>query len=148
MGEPGALRETYVAAIRHDLGDLTGEEHLAGVVRRPTPWCYAAIDENYPALGPPEDLLAETKAAEERFSEAGHDDAAAVEAAWDAVDFAERYRRYASSTEAVDSAIRSLRERLETGRDVVLVCYEADDKPCHRHLLLELLHERLPATDS
>ncbi len=32
-----------------------------------------------------------------------------------------------------------LLERVRGGTDVALVCYEAPEKPCHRHLLRERL---------
>jgi hypothetical protein len=63
----GPVGETYLAAIQHELVDLAGEEHLAGVVRRPTGGFHVSVDENYPDLAPPEDLVEETKQLAEEF---------------------------------------------------------------------------------
>lgn len=46
------LEDTYVAALQHDLVDVSMEATLVGVVRRPTGWFRTTIDENYPVLGP------------------------------------------------------------------------------------------------
>jgi len=140
---PGELRETYVAAIQHDLVQLDGEEHLAGVVRRPTPWFYGAVDENYPDLGPPADLLEETKQREEDMKAQGMCATGAANAAWEELDFADRYRDYVAESGAVEAALGTLEARLEDGQDVVLVCYEGEDKRCHRHLLRDRLAARL-----
>ena len=139
----GAVRETYVAAVQHDLVEFTGDEHLAGVVRRPTPWFHGAVDENYPVLGPPEDLLAETKQAEEDFRRQGICDAEALNAAWEATDFADRYRSHRRESDGTDGTLETLRSHLDEGRDVVLVCYESDEKRCHRHILVDELRDRV-----
>ncbi|MEF8855212.1 MAG: DUF488 family protein [Haloarculaceae archaeon] len=138
----GSVRETYVAAIQHDLVDLSGEELLAGVVRKPMPWIHGAIDANYPDLGPPVDLLEETKEREEDFKRQGICDAEALNAAWEDTDFAARYRSYLRDSAAADEALDALDGRLDAGQDVVLVCYESDEKRCHRHLLVEELRGR------
>jgi hypothetical protein len=135
----GAVRETYVAAIQHDLVELTGEEHVAGVVRKPTPWFHGAVDENYPELGPPAALLEETKQREEDLKSRGICDAEALNVAWEDTDFADRYREYVRNAEDVAATLAGFRERLDDGQDVVLVCYEGDGKRCHRHLLVEHL---------
>ena len=142
MSDRGTVRETYVAAIQHDLVDLSGDEYLAGVVRKPTPWFHGAIDDNYPVLGPPEDLLEETKTREEDLKRQGICDAEALNIAWEDTDFASRYREYATGSDDVEEVLDDLATRLADGQDVVLVCYEGDDKRCHRHILVEELESR------
>ncbi len=139
MGSRGTVRDTYVAALQNDLVELAGDEHLAGVVRRPTPWFYAEIDYNYRALGPPESLLEECKRVEANFEDRGYAETAALNAAWEEVDFARRYRDYLDSDEAPNPALNDLSNRLGDGETVVLVCYEGDDKRCHRRILREQL---------
>jgi len=141
-GAQGAVRETYAAAIQHDLVDLPDEAYLAGVVRKPMPWLHGVVDDNYPDLGPPEDLLAETKQREEDFKRQGICDAEALNAAWEDTGFADRYLDYVRESEAAEEALAALEDRLAAGTDVVLVCYESDEKRCHRHLLLEELAVR------
>lgn len=148
MTASGAVRDSYVAAIQHDLVDLDGDEFLAGVVRRPTPWFHGAIDENFRALGPPESLLEEAKRREEDFKRRGVCESGAVNAAWEDVGFADRYREYLSESDDAGAAIEALEDRLGDGQDVVLVCYEGEDKRCHRRILRELLGGEPVGSDS
>lgn len=141
--ERGRVRETYHAAIQHDLVDLTGEERLVGVVRRPTPWFSGSIDENRPALGPPADLLDEVKARTEDLKMQGLCEEGAHNAAWDEVDFDGRYREHLDASADARAAIEDLRSAVVDGEDVVLVCFEAENKRCHRHALKDVLEERL-----
>jgi hypothetical protein len=145
MGEhsTGTVSETYHAAIQHDPVDLAGGERLVGVVRRPTPWFHAAIEENHPELGPPGALLDETKDRQEEFQMQGLCEEGAIEAAWEAVDFAERYRDYLADSDEARATMDELAEEVRDGEDVVAVCYESDDKPCHRHILVDVLRERV-----
>lgn len=143
MSDAGRIRETYHAAIQHDLVDLAGDEHLAGVVRRPTGWFRSSVDANYPELGPQEALLDETKAIQDRFAAQGMCDDGAHNAAWEETDFANRYREYVAGSADVDATLDSLAGRARRGETVVLVCFEGDDKRCHRHTLVEELRARV-----
>ena len=132
----GTLTDTYVAALRHGTADVPESAVRLGVVRRPTPWFYAAVDENVPALAPPADLLDDAKARQADLVADGFDDAAAHNAAMDDVDFDERYRLYLADAAEAAAAIDDLRERLDRGEDVALVCYEnTENKRCHRTIL-------------
>jgi len=143
VSDVGRIRETYHAAIQHDLVDLAGDEHLAGVVRRPTGWFRSTVDANYPELGPPESLLDETKAIQDRFAAQGMCDEGAHNAAWEETDFADRYREYVAGSADVDDTLDSLADRVRHGETVVLVCFEGEDKRCHRHTLVEELRARV-----
>lgn len=143
----GDVRETYHAALSHDLVDVPDEAHLVGVVRRPTGWFGAEIDENRPALGPPEELLEETKAAAERMESEGFDETPAHNLSWEETEFEDRYREYLASDAGALAELEALAERVEAGETVVLVCYEGEDKRCHRHLLREELQERVAPGD-
>lgn len=132
----GQVYDTYVAALQHDLADLPDDAVRVGVVRRPTPWFWAQVDENVPELGPPADLLDEFKERYEHLREQGMADAEAHNAAMEDVGYDERYRSYLDESDETRAAIDALRNRLESGEDVVLVCYEnTDEKRCHRTLL-------------
>lgn len=143
MSSTGTVRETYHAAIQHDLVDLRGDEHLAGVVRRPTAWFRAAVDANYPELGPPEDVLAETKQRQEEMQMQGMCEEGAHNAAWETVEFTRRYEEYLDADDGAQATLADLADRVRTGEDVVLVCFEGEGKRCHRHLLQDRLAERL-----
>jgi uncharacterized protein YeaO (DUF488 family) len=139
----GEIRETYHAALAHDLVDLPDDATLVGVVRKPTGWFGTEVDENRPALGPPEDLLEETTAAAERIESEGVDETPAHNLAWEETEFERRYREHVASDDAAQAELADLAGRVEDGETVVLVCFEAEDKRCHRHLLCDLLAERV-----
>jgi hypothetical protein len=137
----GTLTDTYVAALQHDLVDLPEGTRRVGAVRKPTPWFHGQVDENRPALGPPATLLEEFQAREEAFAMDGMCDEGAHNAAWEELDFDTRYREHLASGEAA-SAVADLRDLIEAGTDVALVCYEnTDKKRCHRTILRDVLDE-------
>jgi uncharacterized protein YeaO (DUF488 family) len=138
----GSLTETYAAAIRHDLVDLEGATPV-GVVRRPPGWFHAQVEENHRELGPPGDLLDETKERQADLQQAGRGETAAHNAAFEETDFAERYRAYLGEDPDAKSAISSLENRVRKGEDIAVVCFEGDDKACHRHTLLDVLRDGL-----
>jgi len=132
----GQVYDTYVAALQHDIADVPEDAVRVGVVRRPTPWFWAQVDENVPELGPPADLLEEFKDRYEALQERGLGDAEAHNTALERVDYDDRYKSYLHRSDEARAAIATLRTRLESGEDVVLVCYEnTDEKRCHRTLL-------------
>ncbi|WP_435360850.1 DUF488 family protein, N3 subclade [Haloarchaeobius sp. DFWS5] len=143
-GDSGTVRDTYVAALQHDLFVPTENETLVGVVRRPTRWFSAAVDENVPALGPPADLLDETKTAEEDLKRSGICGEEAHNMAWEQTDFEVRYRQALSEIPETRDAVDSVVSRLRRGENLVLVCYEnTAKKRCHRTILADVLRDRL-----
>ncbi|WP_224269466.1 DUF488 family protein [Haloprofundus salinisoli] len=138
----GELHETYVAALQHGLVELPEEARLVGVVRRPTRWFHAAVDENRPTLGPPEALLDEFARERDDLKMAGLCDEGAHNAAWENIDFEGRYREYLE-TEEPQPALESLTADLRAGDEVALVCFEnTEKKRCHRTVLRDALAER------
>lgn len=134
----GRLFDTYVAALQHDLVDLPEGTVRLGVVRRPTPWFSAAVDENCSALGPPDSLLAAVKQRHEALVADGVEDATAHNRALAALDYDDRYVHHLETDEAAREAVESVRDRLTAGTDVALVCYEnTAEKRCHRTRLRE-----------
>jgi uncharacterized protein YeaO (DUF488 family) len=139
----GAVRETYAAALQHDLADLPDGATPVGVVRRPTGWFRALVDENVPAVAPPEALLDECKARHEELKRRGMCDEGAHNAAWEDVKFADRYRDYLEADDEATAALDGLAERVRDGETLALVCFEGKNKRCHRHLLREAIRERV-----
>ena len=136
----GDLSDTYVAALQHDQADLPADVTLVGVVRRPTGWFSAAVDENVPAVAPPEELLDDAKAREAELEGDGVADAAANRRAWADVDFADRYREHLERDPEAQAAVDALAERLRDGKSLALVCFEnTDEKRCHRTILRDRL---------
>ena len=142
---PGTVDESYQAAVHHDLVD-TGDATLVGVVRRPTGWFNSTVDENVPELAPPADLLDETKRRTEDLKMAGLCDEEAHNAAWEETKFEDRYRNHLRDDDA-KAALSALADRVVGGESVVLVCFEGDDKRCHRRALRELLVRKVEATE-
>lgn len=140
----GTVEETYAAALQHGLADV-GDATPVGVVRRPTGWFRALVAENHPELGPPEALLSEVEERHEALAARGMCDEGAHNAAWEETRFAERYREYIEESDEAERAVATLAERIEGGEAVVLVCFEGENKRCHRHLLLDRFRDRLEA---
>jgi hypothetical protein len=140
----GTVGETYAAALQHDLADV-GDATLVGVVRRPTGWFRSLVAENQPELGPPEALLSEVNERHEALAARGLCDEGAHNAAWEETRFDARYREHLSNSEAAERSVLDLARRVDDGEDVVLVCFEGENKRCHRHLLRDHLLERLDA---
>jgi len=138
----GAVTETYAAAIQHDLVDLEGATPV-GVVRRPPGWFHAAVAENHRELGPPESLLEETKERQEDLQMTGMSETGAHNAAFEETDFESRYREYLGEDPEAQAAVETLGDRVRNGEAIALVCFEADDKACHRHTLLDVLRDGL-----
>lgn len=139
----GTLTDTYVAAIQHDLADLPADATRVGVVRQPTSWFNAAVDENLPELGPPADLLESMRDAEEDMKMQGLCEEGAHNAAWEQVGFDEAYRDHLETDADAQAALAALADRLASGESLALVCFEnTEKKRCHR----TILRERLEAT--
>jgi len=138
----GTLTDTYVAALQHDLVELSPDTTLVGVVRRPTGWFHAAIDENRPELGPPRDVLETFRDAEEDMKMQGLCEEGAHNAAWDQVGFESAYRSYLETAADAQAALSDLEDRLAGGESITLVCYEnTEKKRCHRTILRDRLEE-------
>jgi len=140
----GTVTDTYVAALQHGIADLPDGAAIVGVVRRATPWFHAQVEENRPALGPPEALLAEVKERHEALVADGIADAEGHNAAMDDVNYDERYLEHLDTSPDAKAALADLRDRVASGEDVALVCYEnTDEKRCHRTLLRDRLKQEL-----
>jgi uncharacterized protein YeaO (DUF488 family) len=139
----GTLADTDVAAIQHGLTELPADATRVGVVRRPTSWFHAAVDENLPELGPPADLLESMRDAEEDMKMQGLCEEGAHNAAWEQVGFGEAYRDHLETDADAKAALAALSERLAAGESLALVCYEnTEKKRCHRTILREFLEVR------
>jgi len=142
----GTVADTYAAALQHDIADLPADAHVVGVVRRPTGWFDALVDENVPALGPPESLLSETKERREALQMQGLCEEDAHDAAWDETDFESRYRDHLAGEKAA-TAVERLANRVEDGKSVALVCFEGESKRCHRRILDDVVRGRVGDDD-
>lgn len=139
----GSVTDTYVAAIQHDLVDLDDVRRL-GVVRRPTSWFNTVVDDNEPALAPPQPLLDRVQEAQEDLKMQGMCDEGAHNAAWENLKFAEQYRDYLTDSAAAQQALEEVVSAVKDGESIALVCYEnTDKKRCHRTILRDEIESML-----
>jgi hypothetical protein len=100
------------------------------------------VDEVCPELGMPEWAL-------KRFLQrrAGYRGNSAVdsphEKAYEDVHLHGIYQSYLSDSEEAQDKISDLVERVLAGENITLVCYEEGGKSCHRHLLVNIIRERV-----
>jgi uncharacterized protein YnzC (UPF0291/DUF896 family) len=95
-------------------------------------------------LAPPKALLDEFNAWKAKYTpDSGYP--TAFHFAWDKTHYEQRFREHVLGNSKAIDRLRELALRAKT-RDVFLICYEAEDKPCHRHLLLEIARDEVGAT--
>lgn len=135
------VRTTYFSALSHGKVNPDPDADVFGVVREPFDWIDDVVDRNIPALAPPADLLGAYKKVEAAAED--REDGNPREIAWNSVDFEDRYLTYLERPD-VEQPLSSVRERAED-HPLWLVCYEADERWCHRRLLAERLLSDLSA---
>jgi uncharacterized protein YeaO (DUF488 family) len=94
-------------------------------------------------LAPSRELLGEFNRYKAEFRpDSGHP--TAFHYAWEKCDYDRRFRE---EIFARPEALRRLKALADasTEKDVFLICYEAEDKPCHRRLLLRIAQEEFGA---
>ena len=64
--------------------------------------------------------------------------------AWDKCGYEAKFRAQIKGSPSAAVKLRDLARRART-HDVFLICYEAYDKPCHRHLLLDIAEHEFGA---
>ena len=129
-------RPRVARPIQHDLVDLPADAHRVGIARRPPGWFHGYVDENIPELGPPDDLLDDFHDRIDELTFRGVCEESAHNAAWDEVDYERRYHDDLDADSDARAAMARLVDRVESGETVVLVCFENENKRCHRRLLI------------
>jgi len=125
-----ALRQTYLSMKKH----LPSDAQVVLVMRG------RGSDE----LSPSKALLDDFNRWKAQCSVTKSNPAQVYECAWEASQYERRFR------EQILQSPRSM-ERLEQlsnesrDKDIFLICYEGEDKPCHRRLLLDIAEERFGA---
>jgi len=87
-------------------------------------------------LAPSKELLDEFNSWKARF-EPGQGYETTFHFASDKSNYEKRFRAEIAANPKSAARLKALAQRAKT-RDVFLICYEAYDKPCHRHLLLDI----------
>lgn len=60
----------------------------------------------------------------------------------------ERYVEYVRHSDEAQTALDDIVDRILSGEDITLVCFEEDGKCCHRHELLSMIESRLSLQSS
>jgi uncharacterized protein YeaO (DUF488 family) len=94
-------------------------------------------------LAPSKELLDEFNGWKAHF-EPGQGYETAFHFAWDQCGYEKRFRAQIAGNPKAAARLKALAERSKA-HDVFLICYEAYDKPCHRHLLLDIAKEQFGA---
>jgi len=125
-----ALRQTYLSLKRK----LPADAEVVLVMRG------RGNDE----LAPSKELLDEYKRREAECAKTVVDSTEAAWCAYEAVDYERRFR---ALIEANPTSLERLRQLSEESleRDIFLICYEGEGKPCHRKLLLKIAEEKFEA---
>jgi uncharacterized protein YeaO (DUF488 family) len=94
-------------------------------------------------LAPSKELLDEFNDWKAKFVP-GRDYETAYHYAWDKSNYEKRFRTQMAANSKSAARLRDLAERAKR-HDIFLICYEGYDKPCHRHLLLQIAKEQFGA---
>lgn len=138
-----AVSDTYVAELDREGGDVPSAARLVGVAASPSRRLHALVDEVRPALAPPPALRDDHADVAASFRIDGLCESGAHNAAWDRVDFDDRYREHLASDPEARESVDSLCTTLNSGADVVLVGPErSGELRSHRTVLREVLAER------
>lgn len=99
-------------------------------------------------LAPSKELLDEFNEWKAKFA-TGEGYPTAFHFAWAKSNYEARFRAEIAANPKAAERLKELAERAKT-RDVFLICYEGNDKPCHRKLLLKIAREEFgaPVDDS
>jgi hypothetical protein len=104
------------------------------------------VDEVWPELGMPEWAL-------NRFLErrAGYRGNSAVddphERAYEDVHLNGIYQNYLNESKEAQNRLHEAVERLISGENITLVCYEDAGQSCHRHILVSVIRERVESRE-
>jgi len=131
------VRTTYFSALSNQQVAPGEDDLVYSVVRYTQNWIDELVDRNIDALAPPSDLLDAYKTVEEAAEEDGHSNPSQI--AWRSVNFEDRYQQYLNTVSQVVDTVTE--EATET--TVWLVCWEKDDRYCHRRLLADAILDRL-----
>lgn len=140
--------ESYVTAIQQNTATIPDESIKYGVVRKPMYGLRDVTAMNLPALGPPEQLLDVFHETREALTE-DTTKTTAHNKAWDDINFEEKYIEYITdgwenTGSDVHAALTRIQNAVENdGNDIALICYESNDKQCHRHLLQDFVEQRV-----
>lgn len=95
-------------------------------------------------LAPSKQLLDEFNHYKQEFKEHPGDYPDAYWYAWDKSNYEKRFTQQILDNPKAMDRLKSLAEEAKD-KDIYLICYEGEDKPCHRKLLLRIAKEQFGA---
>lgn len=146
----GRIDETNYAEVKEkhlssqcELAEFTEQQTTyIAVVSLPRHGIEDAVDEVWPELGMPQWAL-------KRFLKrrAGYKTNSAVdnphEKAYEDVSLHGIYQSHINESKEAQERLHEAVERLTSGENITLVCYEEEGESCHRHMLLDIIRERV-----
>lgn len=111
------------------------------VVSEPTGGIRDVCDEFEPALGMPKQFLNDLREVRAELSEG--DDVSNHNKAVEKTNLEEKYRDYLKKNEEVEEILEKICSRVKNGEKITFVCFEKEPKWCHRHILVEVINEKL-----
>lgn len=117
------------------------------VVSRPTHGISDTVDEVWTELGMPEKSLKTFLARRDGYRGNSAIDDPHNQAYAD-VGLSDVYTDYIENSAAAQHRIREAMERVVSGENITLVCYEEDGKNCHRHILIDEIRDRVEERES
>lgn len=95
-------------------------------------------------LAPSKELLEDFNCYKKEYVEGLEEYQSAYDYAWEKSNYEERFRKQILENSKSLDRLEAL-SNLAKQKDVYLVCYEGEDKPCHRRILLQLAKEQFHA---
>lgn len=125
-----------------DYGEKDDPKTYVAVVSQPNDTGILDVtDEWMPELGMPDRKLNEFRRLREGYNT--HDPVEAHNKAYVKCDLDSAFESHVTFNEEAADKIEELAERVRSGEEVVLVCFEQSPKRCHRHKLKELIEEEI-----
>jgi uncharacterized protein YeaO (DUF488 family) len=137
------VRTSYFTALANEDVEPGDGDRVYAVVQYTQGWIDELVDRNIRPLAPPERLLNAYKSVEEAADREGYSNPSKI--AWESVNFEDRYLKHLrnGASDVVDVVAQ---EAAQT--TVWLVCWEKDDRCCHRRLLADYIDENLEVTST
>lgn len=147
----GTISEAHLHELREDAdneqqslfeySDNSSDSTLIAVVSDPVPEVFELCDEHIPELGMPLWKLDSFRKA--RSGRSSYDPVEQHNQAYLREECDKTYRSHLQYNEAASDAVERLAERVRSGEDITLVCFESGQKKCHRYALKEWLESRV-----
>lgn len=126
----------------YDYGESDDPNTYIAVVSEPNDTGILEVtDEWFPSLGMPSRKLNEFRRLRSGYN--SQDPVECHNKAYIKCDLDSSFESHALCNDEASSRIEEIAERVESGEQIVLVCFEKEPKKCHRHKLKELIENEI-----